>query len=104
MMYAVLIVLGLLGVGNPPENVRRTAVNVDSLFVNKGADVCLPDHELNTPLHFACHHGCLPVIKALMEHGAHLFVKTQKGNYPLACAVNNDKKDVVSYLVHKYYH
>lgn len=33
MMYAVLIVLGLLGVGNPPESVRQTAVNVDSLFV-----------------------------------------------------------------------
>ena len=33
MMYAVLIVLGLLGVGSPPESVRQTAVNVDSLFV-----------------------------------------------------------------------
>lgn len=72
-------------------------------LINKGADVCLPDHELNTPLHFACHHGCLLVVKALIEYGAHPFVKTKKGNYPLACAVNSDKKDVVKYLVQTFY-
>lgn len=72
-------------------------------LINKGANVYLPDNELNTPLHFACYNGCMPLVKALIKAGADPFVKTQKGNYPLACAVNEGQKDVIKYLVQTFY-
>ncbi len=72
-------------------------------LIDRGADVCLPDYELNTPLHIACYNGCLSLVKKLIEHQANPFIKTKKGNYPLACAVNEDKEDVVKYLVQTVY-
>ena len=45
----------------------------------------------------------ISLVKKLIEHQANPFIKTKKGNYPLACAVNEDKEDVVKYLVQTVY-
>ena len=96
---------------NAPEGQRRIDIDKKAIkaFVNstyeidKNADVNLSDNEGNTPLHIACYHGCLALVKKLIEHQANPFKKTNKRNYPLSCAVNEDKKDVVIFLVQSFY-
>ena len=74
-----------------------------SFLIDIKANINLCDNMDNAPIHMACYQGNLSLVQKLIAHGASIFRKTKKGNYPLALAVNEDKKDVVRYLVDKYY-
>lgn len=73
-------------------------------FLQMGANIHLGDNEGITPLHMAC---LIPfpklddnfeIVRSLVESGANIRSKTQRGNYPLSLAVNNDFVDIVKYL------
>ena len=87
---------------NDIDYLSNVEFDVDCRIAESDNDTFL-DYELNTPLQIACYNGCLSLVKKLIEHQANPFIKTKKGNYPLACAVNEDKEDVVKYLVQTVY-
>jgi len=65
----------------------------DINYINKGS------HE--TPLHEASDEGFLPVVKYLVNHGANMEIKNDKGRTPLYQAVDEGRTDVVKFLVSK---
>jgi ankyrin repeat protein len=52
----------------------------------------------NTPLHYAAQIGYLPVVKLLVERGANVRVKNDKGETPSNKARSERKKDVAEWL------
>ena len=53
-----------------------------------------------SPLHYACRHGRLTIVKYLISKGANIEAKNQIGQTPLHCAARG-RTDVVKYLVSK---
>lgn len=72
-------------------------------LIKLGANVDLPDETGNAPIHPACFSGNKKMVFKLVEKEANLHVKTKKGNYPLALAVNGDHDEIVKYLFDKIY-
>ena len=74
-----------------------------SFLIDCGADVNACDALGCMPLHWACYTGNLALVRKLIAHGANVFKKDNNGNTPLAMAANEDKREVVRYLVENYY-
>lgn len=68
-------------------------------LLDLGADVNMVDNENNVPIHPVCFSGNLDIVKLLVEHGANLHIKTDKGNLPLALAINGGHEHVAKYLL-----
>lgn len=77
--------------------------DIFDFLLSMGADVNLSDNTGNSPLHPACFEGHKEMVLRLVENGANLRSKTQKGNYPLALAINGDHDEIAKYLFHKIY-
>ncbi|KAK9480273.1 ankyrin repeat-containing domain protein [Lipomyces japonicus] len=56
----------------------------------------------NTALHWACLNGNLEIIKRLCDHNADPLVKNLAGQDSIYQAENNDKMDVVDYLLERF--
>lgn len=78
-------------------------IDIFDFLLNMGADVNLSDNTGNSPLHPACFEGHKEMVLRLVENGANLRSKTQKGNYPLTLAINGDHDEIAKYLFHKIY-
>lgn len=76
--------------------------DIASFLIDSKANVNMCDNEEISPLHVACGAGCLPIVQKLISQGANIFKESARG-YPLAWAVNEDKKEVVKYVVNNYY-
>ena len=63
-----------------------------------GADVDIQDSNGWTPLHYACDHGDLEVVKILINDGANLSKFSNTGFYPIHIAAQNNHCDVIQYL------
>ena len=61
--------------------------------------VRLADKDGFTPLHYASQEGHLPVVKILLENGASWEDRNYQGVAPLHKAAQNNRHDVVRYLV-----
>ena len=72
-------------------------------MLRHGADFNISDKDGNMPIHVACQLGYKHIVYKLVERGAKLSSKTNKGNYPLALAVNGDHIEIVKYLYDKVY-
>jgi ankyrin repeat protein len=72
--------------------------DIFDLLLRLNADVNIVDNEGNAPIHPACSLGYKDMVYKLIDHGANLHVKTEKGNYPLALAINEDHDEITKYL------
>jgi|GEM_PF-6327388 len=70
---------------------------VDKLLAVK-ADIDRSNKMGFTPLHAASANGSLAVVKALVEHGADISKTSADGLTALTLAINNENRDVASYL------
>ena len=69
-------------------------------LIEHGADVNLQDEDGDTALHFACRsHASLEILSCLIENGASINACTNCKVTPLMMAVENCRKDVVSFLI-----
>ncbi|MBO7243996.1 MAG: ankyrin repeat domain-containing protein [Alphaproteobacteria bacterium] len=68
-------------------------------LIDKGADVCLPNKDGLTALHYASYKGNMTIIQELVTHGADVNAKSNQGTTPLHEAVANDNLNVVVYLL-----
>ena len=70
------------------------------LFLNFAVDTnCFNKKTLFTALHWCCMWGDLESIKLLLENGAHSFLPTKDGHYPIDFAGWKGHKDCVEYLI-----
>jgi ankyrin repeat protein len=67
-------------------------------LINNGADVNIPDEDMNLPIHVASNAGSIELVSVFIKKGVDLFSKTKKGNLPIALAANNGHHDVVKSL------
>jgi len=72
-------------------------------LIDFGADVTIPMKDNITPIHAACFEGDFHLVKKILDSGANVFVKADDGSYPLSWAVNNNHKQIVRYIVDRYY-
>jgi len=77
--------------------------DIFNILLDLKVDIDLADNECNTPIHMSCFLGYEEMVFKLVEKGANLHLKTQKGNYPLALAINGDHDRIVRYLFNKIY-
>ena len=66
----------------------------------KGVNCLAADSYGRTPLHQAAYRN-LECVQWLVAQGADINAKTQGGETPLACAINQEKLDVTQYLIGK---
>ncbi len=77
--------------------------DIFDILLNLNADINLVDYEGVAPIHDACFLGYEEMVVKLVEKNALLHIKTKKGNYPFALAVNGDHDKIVKYLFEKIY-
>jgi ankyrin repeat protein len=68
-------------------------------LLSVGAEVNARDRYGRTPLHWACYHGHVQVVKELREHGADIDAKDSDGNTPLPYACTMGHVSVVIELL-----
>ncbi|GJQ67957.1 hypothetical protein Trydic_g16714 [Trypoxylus dichotomus] len=67
----------------------RGSANILQLLIDEGADVNLPDCDIQTPLHYAASCGHVECVKLLINNGANADVKDVNGDTPIM-ASNDD--------------
>jgi ankyrin repeat protein len=70
----------------------------------KGMNVLLPNHDKQTPLHFACKKGFTDVVKLILRYGKHqmqelVTARDTEGNTPLHFAAESGKPEIVKCIV-----
>ncbi len=70
-----------------------------ALLLSKGAAVNVVDKDGCTPLHNACHQGCLEAVKMLLDNKAQLEAKSASSRTPLFHAVKGGHLPVVQLLI-----
>lgn len=75
---------------------RRSAIA--HLLVARGADIRVADGSGWTPLHHAVYNGDLPSTAMILEAGADLLARNQKGETPLAVALERGHSEVADLL------
>ena len=81
--------------GNQLDSVRR---RLALLLIESGADVKFVGYNRTTPLHLASMWGDLAVIEALIQKGAQVNARTQKGFTPLVGPQALGRKQAVALL------
>jgi ankyrin repeat protein len=76
---------------------------VDRLLRYHDIDVNAPDNENISPIHMACMLGYEDIVRKLVAKGVNLSAKTDKGNLPIALAINEGHDSIVRYLYNKIY-
>ncbi|GAB6010283.1 ankyrin repeat domain-containing protein [Dysgonomonas reticulitermitis] len=77
--------------------------DIFNLLLDLNADLNLADNENYAPIHSACFLGYKEMVLKLVAKGVNLHVKTKRGNYPLALAINEDNEEISKYLFEKFY-
>ncbi|MFA8300062.1 MAG: ankyrin repeat domain-containing protein [Hyphomicrobiales bacterium] len=77
--------------------------DVANYLIEKGSDIHIADNELIAPIHMASLLGNIDLVVRLVERGASLDEKTEKGNLPLALAIRENHIEVVKFLYKKMY-
>lgn len=71
-------------------------------LINAKADVTLAtsgDSAKETALHYAAINGDIDIARALLQNGANINALTDEGRSPLYCAVEEDQKEMVQFLI-----
>ncbi|XP_012935591.2 serine/threonine-protein phosphatase 6 regulatory ankyrin repeat subunit A, partial [Aplysia californica] len=71
-------------------------------LIKMGIQVETKDKERNTALHYACAHGHLTTVSALLHHGAKVSDINVYGQSPLDMAVDREMSDVAVFLMQHY--
>ena len=72
--------------------------NLCKILLEAQVDKNPRDKDGDTPLHVAAHVGHLNICRALIESGAEKYPRNNKNKTPLDFAVQNNHKEVESYL------
>ena len=71
---------------------------ISNYLIDIGASINIADYENNLPIHVASFFGLKNIVLKLIGKGANLSEKTDKGNLPLAIAVNEGHTEVAKVL------
>ena len=108
---SVEALLWLLHHGANPHSVRPDGLNALMQVLNSGHEATalsliedkFPVNDANiygwSPLFFAIHHKSLPVVQALVRHGAKIEITSTDGDTPLSLAMEGDWRDGAAYIL-----
>jgi ankyrin repeat protein len=93
---------------NFDEQLKDAIVCNDVDFLEKhinqhNIDYRFGDEDNDTLLLYAISDKGSEAYKFFLDKGANQYLKTKKGNYPLALAINDDHEDVAKYLFNLFY-
>lgn len=77
----------------------KNLAQVQSLVKNRSNVLHKGDIHEDSPLHYACYHGNLPIVTCLIKSGANVNQINENGVTPLHHAVSNRHLDIVTFLV-----
>lgn len=77
---------------------QPSSTDVINYLVNKGANVNAIDDENKTPLHYAVQCGKLELVKAFLENGARVDIKSMQG-LPILMALDSGKTEMFKPLL-----
>ncbi|XP_069796156.1 B-cell lymphoma 3 protein [Narcine bancroftii] len=95
------------------NNLRQTPLHlavitrhaaITTLLVSSGACPSIPDRHGQSSLHLACEHGSIACLRALLPNihpTADLDLRNYEGYSPLHVAVNNQDREVVTFLLER---
>ena len=70
-----------------------------SLLLDLGLAVDATDKKQNTPLHVACEHGNLEIVRALVDRGAAVDTSTALHTTPLQVACTHGQAQICHFLL-----
>ena len=66
----------------------QAVLDIIQLLLLNGSEVNVRDHNMETPLHYACHEGSVDTVRLLLRHGADHSLLNEVNEDPLALATS----------------